>query len=667
MRRLFARCGLPRPIRRLARDWTARRRPNQRARAKSTAARAKEGEEDLASLSKTLEAEPVSIPGLAGSLRPYQNAAVRYALQSRCCFIADEMGTGKTVQALACIEAAQAYPAVVVTPLVTKTHWERHAAKWVPGRSVRTISGRKKRNDTGRVGLRFNPEVICGWPKSELERELKRRELPYSGANKQQLQDRLLTALEWERKEKCAADAKAGAAELEPADIVFINYDILESWEPSLTGQVRSLVLDESHYIKNPGARRSKAALRLGKSLRQQKDGMVLLLTGTPVTNRPCDIIHQLNVLGKLTEMGGWFKFVRRYCQGYKDRFGWNIDGASNLDELHEKLRASCYLRRTKDQVLKHLPPLQWVDVVIEDADKASRKKYDKAEEDVIAYLESEMAAAVPEVKLGIKNNARIVDEAKSELRRGSAEHLVRLLTLRRLANTLKLPRIFDWIDDFAESGEKLVVFAHHIDVIHALLERYKESLGAVAVYGQMEYADKMESVDKFQEDPDTKIIVCSLRGASVGIELTAAANILFVEQDWSPAVMDQAAGRAHRGGQTRPVTLWVALAKNTIDEDVSRVIRSKRRAMDELLDGSPDGMDSAETVADNLLFSFAGIPGYPRIDERKRHRQILSAPAVAGREEKSEEKSEAKSEEKSKEKSKKKKATRRRKKKAAN
>ncbi len=178
--------------------------------------------------SRAQDGPPLEIEDrLGGELRPFQRAGVAYVLWSRRCFLADEQGLGKTVQALAALEADDAYPAVVVCPASLKLNWRREIEHWLPHRSVTVVSGT-------------------------------------SGTH-------------------------------EAADIIVLNYEIVHAHRARLGLRTpKALVLDESHYVKNPRAKRTQAVRRLVGAL--APDALRLNLTGTPVMNHPEELIAQLRV-----------------------------------------------------------------------------------------------------------------------------------------------------------------------------------------------------------------------------------------------------------------------------------------------------------------------------------------------------------------------------------
>jgi SWI/SNF-related matrix-associated actin-dependent regulator of chromatin subfamily A-like protein 1 len=437
-------------------------------------------------------AEDASLPALelGGVLRPFQRAGVRYALDRRRTFIADEQGLGKTVQALATLEAERAFPAIVVCPASMKLAWERETRKWLPRRSVTVLEGRA-------------PE---GSP-----------------------------------------------AEADGSDVVILNYDILAAHAPHVIERgPQALVLDESHYVKNPRARRTKAALALAAAL--PDDALRLALTGTPILNRPHELVAQLRVLGRLGEFGSGARLARRFR-----------DAGSN-DRLHWNLRAHCYVRRTKKQVLPQLPEKtrETIPILL-----SNEQEYRLAERDVIGWLQ----------KLPL--DLRTIDAKVAAALR--AEQLVRLNNLRRLAARGKLPTALPWIADFLQSGEPLVVFADHIEMQRAVLERFP---GAARLLGSDTPRARQDAVDAFQREDGPQLIVCSMKAGSQGITLTRASNVAFLELDWTPARHDQAEDRTHRIGQHDAVTAWYLLAPQTIDEEMALVLERKRGLIGAVTDG---------------------------------------------------------------------------------
>ena len=130
----------------------------------------------------------------------------------------------------------------------------------------------------------------------------------------------------------------------------------------------------------------------------------------------------------------------------------------------------------------------------------------------------------------------------------GDNNLLAILSRVRQQAVQAKLEAAVEWIEGFLESGEKLIVFAHHREPIHALQEHFGNL--AVSFTGEDKLEDRDAAVKAFQSNPDVKLIIISIRAGGIGITLTAASNVAFLESDWSPGINEQAEDRAHRIGQ---------------------------------------------------------------------------------------------------------------------
>ena len=343
----------------------------------------------LVALSAATDA-PFEVAGLGGELKPFQRAGVSYLLSQRRAFLADEQGLGKTIEALAALEADGAYPAVVVCPASLKLNWLRELERWLPDRSAHALVG------TGGGVSTFD-----------------------DGA---------------------------------PVDVTVVNYDILAARMEELQAlRPRALVIDESHYCKNAAAKRTQAVQRLAATV--PREGLVMALTGTPVMNRPPELIAQLRIIGRLADFGSGAQFGRRFR------------GTDAHLRLHWHLRARCFVRRLKSEVLPQLPAKTRAVVPVELDNEA---EYRLAERDVVAWLQSQPL------------DLRELDAKVAAALR--AERLVRLNALKLLAARGKLHASLVWIHDFLSSGERLVVFAHHREIQRAVLERFP---GALHILGE--------------------------------------------------------------------------------------------------------------------------------------------------------------------------------------
>jgi len=374
---------------------------------------------------------------------------------------------------------------------------------------------------------------------------------------------------------------------LPDADIYIINYDILTHWTDKFVS-IKGLVLDESHYIKNGSAQRSKACIRMADKV--SEGGVRVCLSGTPIVNQPLEIMTQLRVINRLDEFGGATSFRGNYGRA----------SAKSLAALNRKLRSTCYVRRRKADVLTELPPKRWAHLVVE-GDPVVMKEYKKAEADIVKYL-SQLAMQLA-LEAGADNEEARREAWQKALRARAAENLVAITTLKQLAAKAKMKVAKSWIDDFLANDKKLVVFGWHRDIVDMVAENFSNG---VKIQGGLTAEKRQEAVDLFQNSDEQKVIACNIKAAGVGLTLTAASDVLFVEQGWTPSDMEQGADRCHRIGQTDSVTAWLMLTAETIDEDIATLIDHKRSIVDRAIDGSDDDDDEETSIIGDLLVGLA-------------------------------------------------------------
>lgn len=342
-------------------------------------------------------------------------------------------------------------------------------------------------------------------------------------------------------------------------EVEIINYDVLHKLD---MGNVYDLViLDEAHYIKSPDARRSMAAKQIQARHR-------IALTGTPILNRPVELYGILQWLKpSLFTDKAKKQFERRYCAGHLKtlRFGrrvkkvWDATGASNLDELRYKLNG-LMIRRLKADVLKELPPKRRQIIEL------SREDISWVRDLAIAKAEEELAYDI-QVK-GLDDTVTAKWDQLSKLRLETA--------------MAKLPAATQVIFDAIENSGKVVVFAHHHDVIDYLVEKLPR---AVRVDGRMGQDERQVSVDRFQNDPMVKVFVGQIQAAGVGLTLTAASHVIFVELDWTPGLVSQAEDRCHRIGQKASVLVQHLVLEDSLDAKMAKALVKKQEIIERALD----------------------------------------------------------------------------------
>lgn len=360
-------------------------------------------------------------------------------------------------------------------------------------------------------------------------------------------------------------------------DVVIINYDILKKHLESLKDVPwKAIILDESQQIKNKKAQRSEAAIELSEGI-----PLRLCLSGTPLLNRPVELVNQLAFLDRLKEFGGGWKFMRRYCNAQRTRYGWDMNGASNLEELARKLRANCYVRREKKDVAKELPPLQRTEVPIE-IDRVS--EYQNAVDDVIRWvIEQQMVRAtmntIEEINDGT-NHPRLNKTRAAFEKAYRAEALVRINGLRQLAVEHKLSGCIEWVKNFLDNDGKLVLFAHHRTVQQKLAEALADYNPATISGGDSD-EHREAAKKKFWEDDSCRVMVASMQATNFGLNLQIASSVAFVEFGWHMAIMEQAEARVHRiGTDASSVNSYWLYGEGTFDEDMIELIKEKGKVV---------------------------------------------------------------------------------------
>jgi len=459
-------------------------------------------------------------------LYKYQIEGVHFLEQKNGrALIADEMGLGKTVQALSWLKLHPEFSKVlVICPASLKINWQREAEKWAL----------------------LDMEILNGTTPHKIK-----------------------------------------------SNDVIINYDILSYWEKHLKlKQFDVIIFDEAHYIKNNKAKRTKAFKRLVKSVPR-----LIALTGTPIENKPIEIYNIVKVIDP-SIFPDATDFAVEFCGAKKTRFGWDKNGATNTLRLNKILSSSIMIRRKKVDVLKDLPEKQIIKVPFE---INNRIEYDQAETEFVEFLKKKFNTEnlteeiLEELKQFAKRNdievseelttdeIRLIKEHKFE-RIASAPVLAQIELLKQLAVKGKIDQIIEWIENFLESGEKLVVFAVHKKVVSQLMEKFKHI--AVKVDGSVSQKQRQEAVDKFQKDIKTRLFIGNIKAAGVGITLTAASNAAIIEFPWSPGELNQAADRIHRITQTKQVTIWNLVGESTIEEKIITLLKKKEKVITKILDG---------------------------------------------------------------------------------
>mgnify|MGYP001577529357 CR=1 FL=1 len=377
----------------------------------------------------------------------------------------------------------------------------------------------------------------------------------------------------WTTLSSVVIDSKTDLAAIDPTVAVWIcNYDLLKKFYLQLA-KIRfdCIIGDEITYCKNPKAARTRAFRAISRNIQS-----VILLTGSPLLSRTSELFSLLNILDPQT-WSNWWEYARTYCALKQTRWGWDSSGASNIDELHKRIR-HYFIRRLKKDVLAELPPKIFIPVPVQ-LNASYSKEYDIAANNLAAYLRQYQGKQPPEIAKALQ-----------------AEKLAQLNVLRQISARGKVSTAIELIESIIESGEKVLVFGSFVVPLEELKSHFGDT--AVILTGQTPIQERQGLIEAFQNDPHVQVFLGGYKSAGTGLTLTAAQNFVGLDFPWNPADLNQAIDRLHRPGQTAiSVNVYQLSATNTIDADMEEILRFKQEIFDRVIEGTV-----AESVSGDML-----------------------------------------------------------------
>lgn len=389
---------------------------------------------------------------------------------------------------------------------------------------------------------------------------------------------------EWEKWDVKALTVGIANGKLPEAQVVIINYDIIAKHRDALMArQWDLLIVDECHYLKNPKAQRTKAVLGERKSATAgitARRRRRVFLTGTPIVNRPVELWPLVESLDPDGLGRNFFSYAKRYTNATHNGYGWDFSGASNLEELQEKLRTTVMVRRLKADVLTELPPKRRQVIEIPANGLEGLVKRETA---MAARHEELMDALRTAAELAKAEGAEAYAEAIGRLRDAGKIAFEEMAQARHELALAKVPYLVEHMEECIESSGKVVVMVWHRDVVQALMDKF--GARAVQVHGDVSLADRQAAVDRFQTDPACQVFVGTIKAAGVGLTLTAASHVVFGELWWVPGDITQAEDRCHRIGQTNSVLVQHLVVDGSLDARMAKTMVAKQNVIDRALD----------------------------------------------------------------------------------
>ena len=357
---------------------------------------------------------------------------------------------------------------------------------------------------------------------------------------------------------------------------VIVNYDIIKNFhdiKDKETSQIINskfdlVIIDEAHYIKNSQAQRTKLINHFVKNINR-----VWLLTGTPITSRPIDYYNLLSLVESPVAQN-WMAYVIRFCEGYQFRAGqrkvWNVNGASNLDELRERTSKQI-LRRLKTDVLD-LPEKIISPIYL----RLKSKEYENLMGEYFDWF---------------RNNK---EESASLTIQFS-----KLMKVRQVIAEEKISQTIELAENILEQGKKVIIFSNFTEP----LKRIHEHFGKMSVYldGSTSKPARQKAVDDFQDNDKVKVFCGNIKAAGVGITLTSAEVVIFNDLSFVPSDHSQAEDRAYRYGQKNSVLVYYPLFENTIEGAIYDILIRKKGIFETVMGDNLDKGSVAELILNSI------------------------------------------------------------------
>lgn len=455
---------------------------------------------------------------ILSKLRPFQKEGFEFATKGTGrILLADEMGLGKTVTSLAVmLQYVSEWPLLILCPASLRHTWPSEIEKFIPSLPTSAVY------------------VVSGFDDADF----------YSNANKRN-RIRIVVATY-----SLLQNRSAAARVLDQFDF-------------------RCVIADESHNLKEKSSQRCKLAMPL-----LLKAERVCLLSGTPALARPVELWPQLHCLAPKV-FGSYTAFTKKYCNAHRGRFGWDVKGVSNGEELHSLLKGYM-IRRLKSNVLKELPPKQRTIVPV----KVCSEEHARTCRDLIAEMDG--------ARLSI---SELVGEEADAANFEARKLLMQAYQASGLAKASAVSEyLLDWL---AGSGtQKVLVFAHHrevLDTLEAAVSKKMKGVGHIRIDGTVAPAERASRVRKFQTQGRVRVALLSVTAAGVGLTLTAASSVIFAELHWTPGVLAQAEDRCHRIGQANAVNVVYCCCKESdlsIDMKLWSMLGKKVGTLGRVIDG---------------------------------------------------------------------------------
>lgn len=502
------------------------------------------------------------------TIQPYQEEAVKFLVARKKAILASEMGSGKTMAAIVAALEGKYEHILVIAPASVKKTWENELSLLVQKEDITIVQGSKWNNAKFTI---INYDILDNFYEIPTEK-VKKKELD--------VDDKGNVITTYKEKEVVSRKKNIIEEAMSNSQLFLSKFDLI--------------IIDEAHRLSNTTSGRYKIITDLIK--RSNPDG-IFELTGTPITNRPINFFNLLKIIG-CPIADDWKGYVERYCDGKsfykknernahtaiflkqkkkatwydlsyeeKDELNqilerkckkiWKTDGASNLDELQERIKPF-YLRRLKSDFGK----------MVNKRVKVLKYKLTSEQKDSYNLVWDEY------------KEAQNGDKTEKELEK--YRKITEGTILRQWLSTEMVNHTIDLAKKCLSTGRKVVIFCSFDEELYTLRDEFKDI--CVIHNGKMLPKKKNEAVEKFQNDPNVKVFIGNINSAGVGITLVAGTVAIFNNFSWVSGDNLQAEDRIHRLNQTKNVTVYYQVFKDTFYEEMFEKVRGKQDIIDNII-----------------------------------------------------------------------------------
>jgi SWI/SNF-related matrix-associated actin-dependent regulator 1 of chromatin subfamily A len=474
----------------------------------------------------------IEIPVPAGMAPyPFQRAGVAYMKPRKRVLLADQMGLGKSVQAALWINICPEVKRVlIVCPASLKRWWMTVMQTWLVRPAIIGIADSKY------------SQVV-----------------PHSD----------IVIINYELMSK---RVDTGRTKMKDGKIVKDYEHVLRE---SLKGMWDMLIVDECHKIKGDASQVIRSRMVL--SIEAER---ILFMSGTPMVNRPRELWNICHHLAPKI-FPNKRQFLDRYCKG--DSFRDPDAGASNLEELQERLRLWIMCRRLKHEVLKDLPPKMRmvIELPAEGCDSLVKGE-------LLAFERKEDVLTTMRLRVELAKASETPEDYKqavSALKQGIQVAFEELSRIRRETAIAKIPAVIEHVSAILSEGSKVVLFAHHKEVVEKLHAAFSSEALFMHSDTPAKVDDRQLLVDRFQSDESIRLIVGTIGTMGVGFTLTASSYVVMAELSWVPGDVSQAEDRCHRIGTKDSVLIQHLVLEGSLDKRMADVLVEKQDIADRTLD----------------------------------------------------------------------------------